>query len=87
MPKVNNRLDAAFFKRRDVLLVMFDGCFIPLPLLRFDARPLNANTQAVEVQLFSNIKIFFIALIMLYGIAANVVIGVLGLVLDFLPDW
>src|SRR5437870_174557 len=67
-------------------MIMRHGCLVPLPFLRLQTGPFNAESKSVEIEFFEQIKIFGVALVVIDAFARYVVLRSFGLLLYLRPQ-
>lgn len=85
MPKGDEGFHTTFAEGLDDLSVMFDGGFIKFPHFWFNTRPFDGEAVGVEVEALQEVKVFFVSIPVIAGLARNIVGRIDRFRFEFLP--
>lgn len=84
MPEIDDWSNTHLAEVADVFAVPFDGGSVVTAFSGLDAGPGEAEAEGVDAELFEELEIGFVASLVVDGMSANVVDGVLALRTQFL---
>lgn len=88
VPEGDEGLDISCAEGADDILIVCDFLLIKPVLFRLDARPFDREAVRGVVQIFGDVKVFFVAMIVIDGNTGNVVLGTGGFRAKvFRPTW